>query len=418
MATITDNQLHRTESVSLAQMFAVLMAVLAFFLPGVKFGSVPVPLLYCLSLVYIFLVNPGLPRRYLAIFGLGFIYLTTVSVINASHGEGDIRDVMYSLLFGGELTLFCAMRDMFDHDRGDDLVTAMTWCAAANLALMVLQTIDLFGMDEGLKALWRLPLNLFSRGDPADFANADVIRSRPYGLLPGFNLAGLSLYLVFRTAHVYTKRQSYRIWCLVAVLLATDRSLTVLFILYEIILPVFKAGKGRGRRLGFSLLALGALVAATAALWFANPDFFLRAFYEQVGAGAQTLGQNYSLTNRLESLQWAGSNLSRIFTIGGVPSEVFRNFSRAVDSEAILRSMQFGIWGFFLIILMVYGYFHKYRSYDTYFLLAIMLWTSLTSTAASNFVICPFLFLYGFACRARAKADSAVLAGRGDAVVA
>lgn len=413
MAASTDNQLQRSGGISLAEMFAILMAVLAFFLPGVKFGSVPVPLLYCISLLYIVTVNPAIPRRYLAIFGLAFIYLTAVSAINASHGQGDIRDVMYSLLFGGELAVFCAMRDLFDHGRGDELVTAMMWCAAANLALMVLQTVNLFGMDESLKDIWRLPLNLFSRGDPADFANADVIQSRPYGLLPGFNLAGLSLYLVFRTAYVYTKQQGYRIWCLLAVLLATDRSLTVLFILYEIIVPLFKAGKGLGRRIAFSLLALAALVTATAALWAANPDFFLRTFYEQVGGGNQTLSQNYSLTNRLQSLEWARDNLDRIFTIGGVPSEVFRNFSNAVDSEAILRSMQFGIWGFFLIVLMVYGYFHKYRSYDTYFLLAIMLWTSLTSSAASNFVICPFLFLYGFACRARAKAESAARAGSG-----
>jgi hypothetical protein len=61
--------------------------------------------------------------------------------------------------------------------------------------------------------------------------------------------------------------------------------------------------------------------------------------------------------------------------------------------------MQFGWLGFVLLNLMIYFYFDKYRSYGMLFLLGIMLWTSITFTAASNFVFTPFLLLYGFVCR-------------------
>jgi hypothetical protein len=388
----------------MAQCFAWFLAFVAVFIPGVKVGSVPIPLAYGVSLGYLIVANPRLPVRYFAIFAVSVTYLSTIAAINASSDAGSARDFLYALLFFGELAVFCSMRDLFDSGHGSELVGAMTLCCLLNLTLMISQAMDLGGMDQGLKGLWEAPLSLFARGDAADLGNADVVQARPYGLMPGFNIASLSMYLVFRAAYVHTGQMRYRLLCLFTILLATARMLMIFFVFYEVILPLFHR-KRTAQNLRFSLLALLVCGIAVLSLGFINPNYYIGTFYQQLNN--EGIDQNYSLTNRLETINWALENWQRIATIGGVPSDEFRNFSRAVDSEVILRSMQFGLVGFLFIVLMIYGYFHRYRSYDTYFLLAIMLWTSITSSAASNFVICPFLFLYAFACRAVAKAKTA-----------
>jgi hypothetical protein len=379
--------------------FAIVLVALAFFMPGVQVASVPIPFEYVLAIAYLALYNPKIPQRYLTVFALAIIYLTVVAAINATSEAGSARDFLYALLFLGELGLFCTFRDLFDRGYGDLVMTGMVWCGGFNLLLMVLQALNVAGIDQSLKGLWTAPLYVFARG-PDDLVHADVIQSRPYGLLPGFNIAGLALYLTFRGAYVYSRRSLYRLLCLFAVALATARMLVVLFLLYEVVLPLFNFRRD-SRAARFSLVAMVLCTAGIAITVMLNPSYFLVSFYDEITN--QGLETNYSITNRLETLNWALDNWVRIVTIGGVPSEEFRNFSRAVDSELILRSMQFGLAGFVLVVTMVYGYFHKYRSYDTYFLLAAMLWTSLTSSAASNFVLIPFLFVYGFACRADAK---------------
>jgi hypothetical protein len=217
-------------------------------------------------------------------------------------------------------------------------------------------------------------------------------------------VASFGLYVAFRAAYVYTGQVKYRLMCLISLLLGTARMLTIFFVLYEILLPLFMR-HGSARKLKFSLIAAVVCALAVGIFSILNPEYFIGAFYRELTSDG--LEQNYSLTNRLETIEWGLENWERIVTIGGIASNEFRNFDRAVDSEAVLRSMQFGITGFLLMVVLVYGYFHKYRSYDTFFLLAIMLWTSLTASAASNFVLCPFLLVYGFACRARAQATGA-----------
>jgi hypothetical protein len=383
--------------------FAFVLVVVAFFLPGVKFGSVPIPFVYLLAAAYVYIYNPAIPRRYLAIFALATTYLSVIAAITATGDTGSSRDLFYSLLFLGELGVFCALRDLFDRGYGSTIIQALIVCAGFNLFLMFLQALNPGGIDELLRPLWRAPLYIFARGDDADLGNADVVQARPYGLLPGFNIAGLALYLAFRAAHVYTGRTIYRLLCLVTVVLATARMLTILFMLYEVLLPLLNFKK-KSRTTSFSLLALASFAIGVAIMVSINPNYFIGTFYQEIALNS--INSDYSVTNRLETLNWALENWGKILTFGGVPSDVFRNFSRAVDSELVLRSMQFGLMGFVLIIAMIYSYFHKYKSYDTFFLLAVMLWTSLTSSAASNFFLCPFLLIYGFACRAAAKSWS------------
>ena len=208
-------------------------------------------------------------------------------------------------------------------------------------------------------------------------------------------MAALGLYLAFRAAYVYTGRWFFRLLGLVAILSATARLLAVFFLLYEAVIPVLF--DRRSRSSAFSFVTIAASVFFVAIISIVNPRYFLVSFLSELTSG--NLASNDSIGNRLASLQWALQHLGQMLTFGGIHSNEFLTLSRAVDSEIILRSLQFGLAGFFLIVLVIYYYFHKYRSYDTYFLLLIMLWTSLTNAAASNFVLCPFLLLYGFACR-------------------
>jgi hypothetical protein len=380
---------------SIDSIFVVIFSVMAFFVPAFSIGTSPVPLGFGLAGLYFLIRQPAIPMRQLQIFVLATIYLSVISARNAIDEHGSIRDFLYVMICLGQMLTFCMLYDLFARGNGDRILKLMLIFAYFNLFLMVCQLLNIFGIDKRLIHLWELPWNLVRRDNLAAMHASDV-GGRPYGLMAGFNVASMALYIVFRAAWLRFGLVRYRFLGLAAIVVSSARMLTVFFILYEVLAPLFIKDE---RKKAVPFLLIGGGLSAILLFLIARfmHDFFLLQFISNLQQSG--LSNNDSYTNRLETLHLAMDNLDKIFLFGGIHANDFLSLSRAIDSEVLLRSMQFGWLGFVLLNLMIYFYFDKYRSYGMLFLLGIMLWTSITFTAASNFVFTPFLLLYGFVCR-------------------
>ncbi len=371
------------------------MMVMAFFVPAVTVGATPIPLGYGLAALYVFFRQPVIPSRQLKIFVVASTYIAVIAARNAVDNRGDIRDFLYLFICFGQMLSFCMMKDLFDRGWGDAVLKIALACAIANLLLMVLQAFDLFGIDESLQRIWAIPWELVRRDD-LTLDHARSVHDRAFGFMNGFNMASITMYLVFRAGWVRYRKERYRLLSLFSVLVPAARMLGILFVMFETVATFFS----RGRRRSALIFLAGAFLIAAGFLFLAAyylKGFLLFQFASEVSSHG--LSSNYSYTNRLATLKMAYDNLDKIFLFGGIHSNDFLNLSRAVDSELLLRSLQFGWLGFVLLVLMLYYYFDQYRSFDMLFLPTLMLWTSLTFTAASNFQFTPFLLLYGFVCR-------------------
>src|SRR5215469_15940032 len=94
--------------------FCLLFSLMAFFVPSVTVGTVPVPLIYGLSVLYLLIQSPKLPSRQLAIFSITVIYLSIIAAKNAVDDRGDFRDFLYLFICFGQLTTFSMLKDIFD----------------------------------------------------------------------------------------------------------------------------------------------------------------------------------------------------------------------------------------------------------------------------------------------------------------
>jgi hypothetical protein len=375
--------------------FILLFALVAFFLPAITVGTTPIPIMYGIAGFYVLFRPPSIPNRQLGIFAVAVVYLSLIAAKNAIDERGDFRDFLYVFICFGQMLTFCMLKDQFDRGHGDRILSAMTVLASLNLILMIFQIFDIFGVDESLLNLWAIPWELVKRDDFVAM-HASSAQTRPFGLMGGFNVASTAMYLVFRAGWVRYRKQRSRVLSLLSILVTTSRMLTLFFALYEVVIPLFSRRQRRGSML---FLIVGGIVTAVGIFVLANyvKGFLLINFFRELSSGG--LSQNYSYTNRLASVHMALDNVDKIFLFGGIHSEEFLNLSRAVDSELLLRSLQFGWFGFLVLVLMLYYYFDKYRSMDMLFLPALMLWTSITFTGASNFVFTPFFLVYGFVCR-------------------
>jgi hypothetical protein len=375
--------------------FCALFAVMAFFIPAVTIGSTPIPLIYGLAGLYVLVRPVSVPSRQFGIFAVAVFYISLIAAKNAIDERGDFRDFLYVFICLGQMLTFCMLKDQFDRGYGDKILSIMTGLAIFNLVLMIFQIFNIFGVNQSLIALWSIPWELVKRDDFVAM-HAGGAQDRPFGLMGGFNVASTAMYLVFRAGWVRYRKQRAHVFTLLTLLVTTARMLTIFFVIYEAILPLFSKRQRKGTLL---LLGLGGVVAVAGIFILANyvKGFLLLSFVKELSSGG--LAQNYSYTNRLASFHMAMDNIDKIFLFGGIHSDDFLNLSRAIDSELLLRSLQFGWLGFVLLVLMLYYYFDKYRSMDMLFLLGLMLWTSITFTGASNFVFTPFFLVYGFVCR-------------------
>jgi hypothetical protein len=281
------------------------------------------------------------------------------------------------------------MRDAFDDGYGARIMRLVALLSHASLILMLCQAVDLFDIDE-IPGMWEIPWTMQGLSDIASM-EALQVGARPYAFLAGFNVASYVLYLSYRSLFVFHDKKSYLYLAFIAVVLSTAKMLLLFFVVFEIIIPMMT---GRQKASFFIAgITVSAGVVAAAQIF---PEYALFQIVREFNdAGADGI---YSLTNRLASYQWLLDNLDQAMAFGGPVSRDFLQL-RPVDSELVLRSMQFGLIGFALINALVYYYFARYRGRNARFLLWSMLWTSLTFTAASNFVFLPFLLLYGLVCR-------------------
>lgn len=379
----------------MSAIFVFIMVSGAFFVPAITIGATPLPIGYGIAACYVLFRQPVIPSRQIKIFVIACLYLAIVSARNAIDDRGDLRDFLYLFICFGQMATFCMMKDLFDRKQGDRILQVATVCALLNLMLMILQAFDIFGIDESLQNLWAIPWELVRRDD-LTIEHARSVHDRVFGLMNGFNIASTTMYLVFRAGWVRYRQSRYHILSLLSLLVSAARMLSILFVAFEVVAMFFS----RTQRKNAIFLIVGGGVISCIFLFVAAhylKGFLLFQFASEVSN--EGLKGSYSYTNRLETLRMAADNLDKIFLFGGIHSNDFLNLSRAVDSEILLRSLQFGWLGFVLLVLMLYYYFDQYRSLDMLFLLALMLWTSVTFTGASNFQFTPFLLLYGFVCR-------------------
>lgn len=372
-------------------LLAILLVLLPYLLPGIRVGSVPIPTMFLFCGLYLVAFHPRIPPEYFKAFLIVLGYMLLFCLRNSLLPSGGAREFLYLLMIFGHLSIFVAFYDLFQRGYGELILRLSIVFAVFEVLVMLAQSMDFGGINQSLA-----PLFLYYLG----IANAEdfllVISSRPFGTMSTSILAGMSAYLAMRAVAVYTGKRAYVYLALPAILLSASRMALVMFIFYEFVIP-FLLRSGRLRSLLILAVLGGVLAGVIAVFGDSLMNLYAFQFAQEVGEGK--LGESFSLINRLNSYVWAYEKLDQFLLLGGVTTDEFSARPFAVDSEIVLRSLQFGLIGYLLMIWLNFIIVAKSKCYDSYFILFFMFIASITNTVASNFLFMPFVAIYVCALR-------------------
>jgi hypothetical protein len=386
--------------------FALLLFVLAC-VQGARPANVPIPSALFFCTAYIVIFQPRLPNTAFRIYSVILAYITLVSIRNSLEETGSLRDFLYVGICATNFLLTVCLLDLFD---GMDikvvgkilLVVALLECV-----LQLLQYLNPAGFTQAIRPL----LNYWASLTKSEvFNGVFALNQRTPGSFGGPTVAGFVIYLLFRSAAIALNRRWITYLAIIPITVGGARNALFVFLLWEFTVPLFVTGR---RAAALSIIGIVAIGFA-ASIWLFPQlfaDFFLfRTFL--VYSSPALLMQSLSVVDRLTSFSWAMEHIWEVLTFGGLTATEFavhESLVFGIDSELVLRSMQFGLMGFACFVAMNVWTGYSRRDPDWWFGMFFVMMSSLTNSLMTNFVSFPFLILYNLCVRdARAANRAAV----------
>lgn len=355
-----------------------------FVFPILRLSGLPIPMVLLLG---VFAYPFDFDRRFARIAAFTGLYIAVLSAVHYATGQFLFRDALYFSIFVFYLLIYLSISGALRLTGPDAFVKLLKVALVCEVVLIIAQRQNLGGINDILSPYWaQLSSNI------ANATLHGVLSFRPFGTFGNPTYAGFVFYLLARTVYVWDGRKRWLALGLVGVVLTTARMALVAMIAFEAFVLLVRAKPATRVVI---LVALGGLGVATVGLLIflyqsgvALP--FSVRIIAQLFLGMYSIQTDYSFTHRLSMIQWMGEN-SRMLLFGGMGSEQLPQY---VDSEFVLRSVQFGGFGFLLMHLVWISEAWKWRSLDALFLIYLTLVGSLTNTIATNVFFVTFLIIY------------------------
>jgi hypothetical protein len=370
--------------------FFVVFLVILTCVQGIRVSDVPIPFVLFFSIFYIALFKPPIPAAAPRIYAIVLSYLLVVSARNALSDTGGIRDFLYIGICLTDIAVTIALFDLFQVVETRTIGTALLLIALFEITLQMLEYLDVGGFNRALAPV----LRFWAAQSNSESFNAALFVRAPgtFGAPTG---AGLALYLVIRAAAIVLHRRRLIYLSIIPIFIGGARSALVIFLIWEIAAQ-FVLYWRRNLALamtGFFILFSG-LMTLLAFPRFATRFFLFRSF----NVSSTQFAEGFSVVNRVRSAEWALQHWQQFVTFGGITGAELANRiawqGSGVDSELILRSLQFGFVGFLCLVAsnIWTGFFRN--NPDSWFVLFFVIVESLTNSMLTDFVLFPFVIIY------------------------
>jgi hypothetical protein len=256
---------------------------------------------------------------------------------------------------------------------------------------MMAQATDFGAINSRMEALWTANIAFVVNDENQAEILWNTLAIRPPGLFPTGIFASTAIYLVCRSMLLTRRRASPLLLAMLAILMTANRTMAVIFLLYESIALMHAVGIWR-----FIAQALALLAAAAVALVIMaslGGDLYLLTFLtEELGGGG--VEDTASVIARLETFEIFLANAPEFLALGGFSTSALVETDHVFDSELLLRSLQFGVVGLvcILMIVLVPRAGRPTRAWNFLFFLALL--ASLTTTFTTSVVYLMVIALY------------------------
>jgi hypothetical protein len=361
---------------------------------GYRFSGIPLPSFVPLCIFYVAMMLPPVRMGAVFVYGAVVVYIAIVSTRNALSLTGSVKDFLYVGICLITFLLYYVLSDIVETLPRRVLGLMLLAVALGESALQLVQYLDVGHFNE----IFHGVLNYYaSQVNGEGFL--EFLHLRTPATFGSPTLAAFIIYMLFRTSAILLARPWITYMTIVPLICGGARTATLLFVLWEFVIPVFIS-----RRRGLAFIGLVVMLIAVYSTFQAFPSLFKDVFLFSafdVRSPFQLLN-NYSIVNRLDSFAWAFDHPFEFFTFGGVTAAQFAARETAVfaiDSEMVLRSMQFGMIGFIGFVWMSLWPGFSIRDRNWWFLVVLVFIASLTNSLTTQFMSLPFLLLYSISVR-------------------
>jgi hypothetical protein len=372
--------------------FLVVFLAILTCVQGIRVSDVPVPFALFFSIFYIVVFRPPIPVAAPRIYAIVISYLLVVSSRNALSDTGSVRDFLYIGICITSMAITVALFDIFRAVEAKRVGIALTITALFEVTLQFLEYLDVGGFNNIMAPVLKF---WASQTNSEVFILSAALADRAPGTFGAPTGAGLALYLIIRGAAIVLRRRRLIYLSIIPIIIGGARSALVAFLIWE----VFAQSLFYWRRnvalamTGYALLFMG-ILALVAFPHLISSIFLFRSFDVLPGQFAE----GFSVVNRLRSIQWAFQHWQQFVTFGGITGTELANQTSwqgsGIDSELILRSLQFGFTGFICLLVSNVWTGIFWRNPDSWFILFFSMISSLTNAMLTDFVLFPFVIIY------------------------
>ncbi len=316
-------------------LFALLLTII---FPVIKLGGIPLFPLFGITFLAWFQKTLQINKKYLLLIAVPLLYFPVHSFISIISGDKlGTKDISFFALF---LFYFFFISTFFS---AKDLTKkALKIFFYLNFILIVLAFFKI-----------TLPTVIFYKiygigNIVSESKYLEMVSSRPGGLLVHPAWLGLGVYLIAKYFEATEKKYSYTLMALFMIVSSKARTALAIFLVVETYLFIINRKTLLGKIAGFTLAGLF-VVTLSLILYFYVPfiHFFADLMIQDISSGKF---RSFSVSHRLEMLKILFSqNWFHIFFGGNFSSAKIASSIVFVDSEFVMRSLQFGFLGYFCL---------------------------------------------------------------------
>ncbi|HEX8415507.1 MAG TPA: hypothetical protein VF637_16740 [Sphingomicrobium sp.] len=376
---------------SLLTIVGIVGIALSYLYPGYRLANFPI---YIPSLISV-LFAPYLLRVYEAgaiyrMLGAFAVFLSII-LYNSLIGIFAFRDWAYVTLPLGAVLGTAMVAYVSERIGIKKLIRLAVIGSLTNLVVMIAQAVDLFSVVTLFAPIWENAINFVSYDENQAQILWATLSIRPPGFFPTGIFSSTIIYISLRAHYALYKRYIVFVPITLAILLTANRTLAAFFVVFESYRLIAERGFVR-----FFIVASIVLVSVVVSLFilieFDVNLYVIQFIFDEVLGGG--LSQSGSVTGRLTTYDFFVSAFPRYALLGGFSSDDLAYYGGVFDSEIMLRTLQFGVAGTLALSAAILLPRRRGASIDWWFLPAMALAASLTTTLVTSVIYTVALALY------------------------
>lgn len=364
--------------------------VSSFLFPGLRVASVPISIASLIALIFLPWVPKSYDRTQWRNVRWAMTILIGLALLNAALFEFETRNFLYLLIPLAAIGAVAYTQIVVDNYGMLTIQRWALWLCAVNVFVMLLQAFNIYGINEYFLPLWSANIEFIVANDYERDILLNTLPVRPPGLFPTGIFVSTVIYIVCRGICLYQHKTWPLLFALVAILLSANRTLAVIFVVYESIAMAHVLGF----RKFFTRACIVVLITvfAVAVLSQVGVHLYLLQFiFDEIGV--EIVSTN-SVTERLKTVEIFLANFPQHGLTGGFSMSALADAAHVFDSELMLRTLQFGIVGVLCLVVVILVPRRGSWTSSWNFLLVLPFLSSLTTTLTTSVVYLVALAFY------------------------